>query len=82
MMRIRTLLFASHRDMAGADSVELELDEGATVADLVSALRAKGGSWSELPPSTAVAVNHRYASHDLPIAEGDEVALIPPVAGG
>ena len=81
-MRIRTLLFATHRDMAGADTIELELAEGATVSDLVDALRAKGGPWAELPATTAVAVNHRYAPHDLPIAEDDEVALIPPVAGG
>ena len=81
-MRIRTRLFASYRDMAGTDIVELDLLDGATVADLVGALRSQGGAWSGLPESAAVAVNHQYASHDLALSEADEVALIPPVAGG
>ena len=81
-MHIRTLLFASYRDMAGADSVELVLREGATVSDLLAALRRQGGPWTDLPEAAAVAVNHRYASHDLTLVETDEVALIPPVAGG
>jgi len=81
-MRIRTLLFASHRDIAGSDSIDLELAEGATVADLVDALRARGGAWAGLPSATAVAVNHRYAPQELRLNETDEVALIPPVAGG
>ena len=81
-MRIRTLLFASYRDIAGADAVELEVDDDATVSDLVGALRAQGGAWASLPAHAAVAVNHRYAEHDVRLQETDEVALIPPVAGG
>ena len=81
-MKIKTLLFASYRDMAGSDAVDLELDDDATVSDLVRALRAQGGFWASLPERPAVAVNHRYAEPDLPLSATDEVALIPPVAGG
>ena len=81
-MRIRTLLFASYRDISGSDAVELDLHDNATVSDLLAALRAQGGVWANLPASAAVAVNHRYAQHDLQLSESDEVALIPPVAGG
>lgn len=81
-LRVQTLLFAAYRDLAGTGSVEVDLREGATVADLVGALRARGGGFARLPEHPAVAVNHRYARPDRPLSAGDEVALIPPVAGG
>ncbi|MEZ4414743.1 MAG: MoaD/ThiS family protein [Gemmatimonadota bacterium] len=82
MMRVQTLLFASYRDLTGASSVEVEVPAGATVADLVTALRAQGGRWAELPATPTVAVNRRYARSDARLEPSDEVALIPPVAGG
>ena len=51
-----------------------------TVADLVTRLR--DGHPAELPPRPLVAVNREYATYDQVIEPGDEVALIPPVAGG
>lgn len=80
-MQIRTLLFASYRDMAGADELQLELPVGATAADLVLRLRALPGL-DRLPPEPALAVNQEYAPLSTPLSEGDEVALLPPVAGG
>lgn len=82
MPTIRTLFFASYRDLAGADELAVSLPEPARVADLVDALRARGGAWSKLPACPAVAVNLEYASPGQTLREGDEVALIPPVAGG
>jgi len=79
---VRALFFAAYRDLAGSASLEVELSEGATVADLVAGLRSRGGSYALLPPRPAVAVNRAYASLDDELCSGDEVALIPPVAGG
>jgi molybdopterin converting factor subunit 1 len=80
-MRIRTLLFATYREMAGAEELEVELPGGATAADLVTRLRARDGL-AGLPEEPALAVNQVYASLDTPLSHGDEVALLPPVAGG
>ena len=80
-MRVRLLFFASYAEAFGLAEQELELPSGATVADLVAELRQDPRA-SRLPPSPLVAVNHRYARLEASLTDGDEVALIPPVAGG
>lgn len=80
-MRIRTLLFATYRDLAGTDSLELELPSGSTAADLVARLRSRDGLGA-IPAAPALAVNQVYAPLTTSLADGDEVALLPPVAGG
>ena len=80
-MRIRTLLFATYREMAGAEELEIELPRGATAADLVDVLRDRDGL-DGLPTEPALAVNQVYAPLDTALSDGDEVALLPPVAGG
>ena len=72
---VRVRLFAGLRERAGWS--ERSVDGVATVADV----------WPELelgdePPGLLYAVNHEYADRDRPLADGDEVALIPPVSGG
>jgi molybdopterin converting factor subunit 1 len=81
-MIVRSLFFAQYRDMAGAEELPVELPEGASVADLVARLRIERGGLSSLPASPVVAVNMDYAPLATPLREGDEVAFIPPVAGG
>lgn len=81
-MEVRTLFFASYRDLVGAPSVSVELVEGSTVAQLVGELRGRGGPWDRLPSDPAVAVNRTYAEAGHVLRAGDEVAFIPPVAGG
>lgn len=81
-MRIRTLLFASYRELLGTGEMTLSLPGKATVADLVEELRSRGEPFSRLPDDPVVAVNRKYASPQDVLREGDEVALIPPVAGG
>lgn len=80
-MRIRTLLFATYREMAGAEELEVELPGGATAGDLVARLRTRDGL-DRLPEEPALAVNQVYATLSTPLSNGDEVALLPPVAGG
>ena len=81
-MTIRTLLFASDRDLAGTAELSVVLPDAARVSDLVASLRERGGSWTRLPAEPAVAVNMEYAPLSHPLRDGDEVALIPPVSGG
>jgi len=74
---VRVRLFAQLRERAGSRELELELPEGACVADALARLDhlAQG-----LP--LVLAVNRCYAAEDQPLAPGDELALIPPVSGG
>ena len=81
-VNVRALFFATYRDLIGASEVEVELAPGATVTDFLETLRTLGEPFQSLPARPSVAVNHRYAHPDDVLTEGDEVALIPPVAGG
>lgn len=81
-MEIKTLFFATYRDIAGADELEVRIPAGASVADLVEHLRARGEQWQKLPEEPAVAVNLTYAPLSTRLSPGDEVAFIPPVSGG
>ena len=78
-MRVVVRLFAGLRERAGTGEQEVELAEGATAADVWASLR---DSLGERPDGLVLAVNRSYATEDTPLAEGDEVALIPPVSGG
>lgn len=75
------MLFASYAEAFGRDRLDVELADGAVVADLVDALRARPEG-ARLPPRPMVAVNLRYAAWSQPLGSSDEVAVIPPVAGG
>jgi len=81
-MQIDVLLFASYRDLAGTDRRAVTLPEGASAGDLVRVLREGGDALAQLPETAAVVGNHRVGRADHPIAPTDEVALLPPVAGG
>ncbi len=81
-MEVRTLFFAAYRDRLGTGELSVRLHEGATVSDLVSHLRARGTPWDDLPSDPPVAVNRSWAGAGHPLREGDEVAFLPPVAGG
>ncbi len=80
-MTVTALLFASYADAMGKNTVELALHSGATIADAIGALRALPGG-SVLPSSPLVAVNLAYADAGQVLRAGDELAVIPPVAGG
>ena len=80
-MTVRVLLFASYADAVGQNELTLELADGSIVGDVVSRVRELAGGRA-LPPSPLLAVNASYASSASPVHAGDEVAIIPPVAGG
>lgn len=81
-MRVRSLFFASYRDLAGAPELAVDLHAEASVTDLVAHLRRPGSPLAALPERPAVAVNMEYAPLATALREGDVVAFIPPVAGG
>ena len=80
-MTVTVLLFASYADALGASSLALELPVGSTVSDVISRVQQMPGA-ARLPKNPLVAVNERYAKRDRAVAPSDEVAIIPPVAGG
>ena len=82
-MKVVVRLFAVLRERAGRDSVELELEQGATVADALAALERLpelAQPLRRLP--VQMAVNRDYASEETLLQTGDELALIPPLSGG
>jgi molybdopterin synthase catalytic subunit len=76
-MRVTVRLFAGLRERAGASERELELPEGARLADVWAPL-----ALGEEPDGLLYAVNKEYAPSERRLSEGDEIALIPPVSGG
>ena len=70
-------LFAGLRERAGSGARTLDLETGARVHDVWPRL-----DLGELPDGLLYAVNKEYAAGDRELADGDEVALIPPVSGG
>ena len=81
-MRVRVLFFGVLRERAGGiGERELTLADGALVGDVVRAVGSELGD-DGLLAALAVAVNREYAARETTLAEGDEVALLPPVSGG
>jgi MoaE-MoaD fusion protein len=76
-VRVVVKLFAGLRERAGTGERNVELEEGARAGEVWEALEL-----GEEPRGLVYAVNKEYAERDRPLADGDEVALIPPVSGG
>lgn len=81
-MHVRALFFAVYRDLAGTNELALELPAGARLSDLVERVRAERDGLGALPREPVMAVNLAYAPASTLLHDGDEVAFIPPVAGG
>jgi MoaE-MoaD fusion protein len=81
-MNVRLLLFAVLRDITGKSEADLQLTEGATPRAVWESLRASHVQLAAWPAPPMVAINEEYASPDAPLSDGDELAFIPPVAGG
>ena len=80
-MTVTVRLFASYAEILGKSQIELTVPDGSTVADVVRSVNGMPGGGA-LPPAPLVAVNYSYAPAAHPLSNGDEVAIIPPVAGG
>ena len=73
--------FARYAEVMGATTLQVDLREPATVADLIHALRSLPGG-ALLPAQPLVAVNLQQAVDSTAIAPSDQLALLPPLAGG
>ena len=82
MIRVRVRLFAVQRELVGARDVGLELEDGATIEDAWAALVARHPAVAPGRPFVRFARNAAYAPPETVLADGDEVAMIPPVSGG
>lgn len=81
-MKVTVRFFATYRDVAGKPQIEIEMDDGASLGDLLERLYdtyPKLKKWSE---SIICSVNRKYADDDKVLEPGDEIALLPPVSGG
>jgi molybdopterin synthase catalytic subunit len=81
-VRISVLYFAVFRERLARDVDELELPTGATVAAAIAALAARHPAIAQLRGKFRVAVNQQFTDDAHVLSERDELALIPPVAGG
>ncbi|MEM9657236.1 MAG: MoaD/ThiS family protein [Planctomycetota bacterium] len=81
-MIVQVRLFAAARELIGADQLAVPLENEATVAQHRLAIWGADERLNQLVDSSLFAINSQYACSETAIAEGDEVALIPPVSGG
>jgi molybdopterin converting factor subunit 1 len=81
-MKVKVRLFAGLADLVGARMVEVDLRNGATVADLREELARQYPAVAPFMATLVCAVNEEYVPSDQRVSEGDEIALIPPVSGG
>lgn len=82
MMTVRLLFFAVLRDIAGTEARELALAEGTTARDVWQSLRGQYAKLSDYTQPPMIAINESYAAPETVLRDGDELAFIPPVAGG
>jgi len=81
-MRTRVLFFGMLRDIVGKTAEEAEFPEGADLQSVFEFYRARFPRLGELSRSIVIARNQEFAERTTLLAEGDEVALLPPVSGG
>jgi molybdopterin synthase catalytic subunit len=81
-MKIRVLYFAVFREKLRSDGETIELHDGASLPALVAALEARHDAIRALRGRYRIAINQEMAEGEEPLSDGDEIALIPPVAGG
>jgi len=81
-MNITVRLFARARDLAGADTLTVQLADQATVKDLRQAIAALHPALAPLLDRSAIGIDNEFADDSQPVPANAEVALLPPVSGG
>lgn len=81
-MRIAIQCFGLTRRLAGSEVLELDLPDAATVRDALALLGTRHLDLAEVLPRCACALGEHIVYRDTALAHGDELALLPPVAGG
>jgi molybdopterin synthase catalytic subunit len=81
-MRVRVLFFGQLKEITEVTQEETDLSEGARVEDLFERYAQRFPKLAAFRSSIAASVNQEYAGWRAPLANGDEVAFLPPVSGG
>jgi len=81
-MKVTVKLFARMRELVGSGTLERNIDDNATITDLLQTLQDEFPKLAEVAPRTIISVNREFADHEVQLADGDEVAFFPPVSGG
>ena len=81
-MNIRVIYFASARDLASVRSEELEVAEGSTLEKLAANIFRLHPPLGKMERSLKFSINLELGEVDRPLHEGDEIGVLPPVAGG
>jgi molybdopterin converting factor subunit 1 len=81
-MKLNVKLFAVARQLAGTDSLAVDLPDDSTVGHLRDRLAFENPDLAPLLPHVLFAVGSQYVADDKPLADSMEVACIPPVSGG
>ena len=81
-MKVRLLFFAVLRDITGKSEAELSLPDGTRAADVWQSMRQQYAALAAYSTPPMIAINEDYATAETLLSDGDELAFIPPVAGG
>lgn len=81
-MRVTVLFFGQLKDFVGRSADELEMAPGSSVGTVFDHYASEYPKLREMAASIAIARNHEFAARNVELAEGDEIALMPPVSGG
>ncbi|MCH7618587.1 MAG: molybdopterin converting factor subunit 1 [Candidatus Marinimicrobia bacterium] len=81
-MKVKLLLFASLKDIAGRRDLEMELDDGSTLQQVTEKLASLYPEIGRMQNSVRIAINQEFADENIPLNNGDEIAFLPPMSGG
>lgn len=81
-MLLNIRLFARAKDLAGAETISVELSDSATVGDLRTALGEQFPALGPVIPNLHVAIGTDYANDAATLDESQSISCFPPVSGG
>ena len=81
-MKVKLLLFASLKDIAGRRDLEMELDDGSTLQEVTEKLASLYPEIGRMRNSVRIAINQEFADENSSLNNGDEIAFLPPMSGG
>lgn len=82
LIKTHVLLFAGLRDRLNRNEIDLKVPEGTKAKEILMMLLEDPVEADKLARCTLFAINQNYINPETPLKEGDELVLIPPVAGG